>query len=151
MFFLCRLIKRKSFFYANYLNWSLTSPVILDWLACQHVTMQVIWYACHCWVKQTCNLTEIVLCKCSDQCFQLDFGGECLQRRKKELVHFRPQLQDRRSPQNRFTRSGLLNWQRATRAHTIINDNGWKMKKLKNPLKLLRNQLLLVQAAPKFK
>ena len=30
MFFLCRLKERKSFFYANYLNWSLTSPVTLD-------------------------------------------------------------------------------------------------------------------------
>ena len=28
MFFLCRLMERKSFFYANYLNWSLTSPVM---------------------------------------------------------------------------------------------------------------------------
>ena len=30
MFFVCRLVERKSFFYANYFNWSLTSPVILD-------------------------------------------------------------------------------------------------------------------------
>ena len=30
MFFLCRLMERKSFFYANYFNWSLTSPVVLD-------------------------------------------------------------------------------------------------------------------------
>ena len=30
MFFLCRLMERKSFFYANYFNCSLTSPVILD-------------------------------------------------------------------------------------------------------------------------
>ena len=29
MFFLCRLMERKSFFYANYFNRSLTSPVIL--------------------------------------------------------------------------------------------------------------------------
>ena len=28
MFFLCRLMERKSFFYANYLNFSLTSPVM---------------------------------------------------------------------------------------------------------------------------
>ena len=34
MFFLCRLIERKSFFYASYFNWSLTSPVILDTRAC---------------------------------------------------------------------------------------------------------------------
>ena len=43
--------------------------LILDWLACQHVTIQVLWYPWRCWVKQTCNLTEIVLCKFSDQCF----------------------------------------------------------------------------------
>ena len=30
MFFRCRLIERKSFFYADYFNWSLTSPVIID-------------------------------------------------------------------------------------------------------------------------
>ena len=30
MFFRCRLIERKSFFYANYFNWPLTSPVIID-------------------------------------------------------------------------------------------------------------------------
>ena len=35
-------------------------------------------------------------------CFLLDFGSECLQRRKKELVRFRPQLQDERRRQNRF-------------------------------------------------
>ena len=29
MFFLCRLMECKSFFYANYFNWSLTSPVKL--------------------------------------------------------------------------------------------------------------------------
>ena len=29
-FFLCKLMERKSFFYANYFDWSLTSPVILD-------------------------------------------------------------------------------------------------------------------------
>ena len=28
-FFLCKLMERKSFFYANYFDWSLTSPVIL--------------------------------------------------------------------------------------------------------------------------
>ena len=36
MFFLCRLMEHKSFFYANYFNWSLTSPVILD----THVTVE---------------------------------------------------------------------------------------------------------------
>ena len=30
MFFLCKLMESKRFFYANYFNWSLTSPVILD-------------------------------------------------------------------------------------------------------------------------
>ena len=30
MFFLCRLMDWKSFFHANYFNWSLTSPVVLD-------------------------------------------------------------------------------------------------------------------------
>ena len=30
MFFLCRLMECKSFFYGNYFNLSLTSPVVLD-------------------------------------------------------------------------------------------------------------------------
>ena len=38
MFFLCRLMKRKSFFYANYFNWSLTSPVIAN-----HAIWQKSW------------------------------------------------------------------------------------------------------------
>ena len=33
MFYLCRLMERKGFYYANCFNWSLTSPVILDTLA----------------------------------------------------------------------------------------------------------------------
>ena len=38
MFFLCRLMERKSFFYANYFNWSLTSPVIAN-----HAIWQKSW------------------------------------------------------------------------------------------------------------
>ena len=30
MFFLCRLVECKSFFYGNYFNWLLTSPVKRD-------------------------------------------------------------------------------------------------------------------------
>ena len=39
---------------------------------------------------------------CSAHWFSLDFGSECFQRRKKELVRFRPRLQDERRRQNRF-------------------------------------------------
>ena len=38
MFFLCRLMECKSFFYANYFNWSLTSPVIAN-----HAIWQKSW------------------------------------------------------------------------------------------------------------
>ena len=75
MFFLCRLMECKSFFYANYFNWSLTSPVILD----THAAVEPSWSR---------NLTEIVVYKYSTHCFSLDFGSECLQRRKKSLSVF---------------------------------------------------------------
>ena len=70
MFFLCRLMECKSFFYANYLNWSLTSPFILD----THSAVEP---------SSSRNLTEIVVYKYSAHCFSLDFGSECLQRRNK--------------------------------------------------------------------
>lgn len=47
-FFLFRLMERKSFFYAYYFNWSLTSLVILD----THGTVEP---------SQSCNLTEIMV------------------------------------------------------------------------------------------
>ena len=50
MFFRCRLIERKSFFYANYFNWPLTSPVIID----MHPAVEPSWSRC---------LTEIVVYK----------------------------------------------------------------------------------------
>ena len=75
MFFLCRLMGRKRFFYANSFNWSLTSPVILD----THAAVEPSWSR---------NLTEIVVYKYSTHCFSLDFGSECLQRRKKSLSVF---------------------------------------------------------------
>ena len=75
MFFLCRLMDRKRFFYANSFNWSLTSPVILD----THAAVEPSWSR---------NLTEIVVYKYSTHCFSLDFGSECLQRRKKSLSVF---------------------------------------------------------------
>ena len=65
MFFLCRLMERKSFFYANYFNWSLTSPVIAN-----HAIWQKLWSTS------------------SAHCLSLDFGSECLQRRKKSLSVF---------------------------------------------------------------
>ena len=75
MFFLCRLMECKCFFYANYLNWSLTSPFILD----THSAVEP---------SSSRNLTEIVVYKYSAHCFSLDFGSECLQRRKKSLSVF---------------------------------------------------------------
>ena len=75
MFFLCRLTECKSFFYANYFNWSLTSPVILDTRAAVEPS-------------QSCNLTEIVVYEYSAHCFSLEFESECLQRRKKSLSVF---------------------------------------------------------------
>ena len=55
------------------------------------------------------NLTEIVVYEYSTHCFSLDFGNECLQRRKKKLVRFRTRLQDERRRQNPFAKSGLRN------------------------------------------
>ena len=75
MFFLCRLMECKSFFYANYLNWSLTSPFILD----THSAVEP---------SSSRNLTEIVVYKYSAHCFSLDFGDECFQRRKESLSVF---------------------------------------------------------------
>ena len=74
-------MKRKSFFYANYFNWSLTSPVMFD----TNVAVEP---------SVSRNLTEIVVYKYITLCFSLDFGSECLQRRKKNLVRFRIRLQD---------------------------------------------------------
>ena len=67
MFFLCKLMDCKSFFYANHFNWSLTSPVILD----VHTAVE-----------------PIVVYKYTAHCFSLDFGSECLQRRKESLSIF---------------------------------------------------------------
>ena len=52
MFFRCRLIERKSFFYANYFNWPLTSPVIID----MHPAVEPSWSR---------NLTESWSSMCS--------------------------------------------------------------------------------------
>ena len=52
MFFRCRLIERKRFFYANYFNWPLTSPVIID----MHPAVEPSWSR---------NLTESWSSMCS--------------------------------------------------------------------------------------
>ena len=82
MFFLCRLMKLKGFFNANYFNCSLTSPVIhvLDTHAAvepryNHTIWQKSW-------------TTIIVGQYSAQCFSLDFASDCLQRRKKSLWVF---------------------------------------------------------------
>ena len=72
MFFLCRLMERKSFFYANYFNWSLTSPVILDTRAC----------CCRTKLIPQWSTSKVA------HCFSPDFESECLQRRKKSLSVF---------------------------------------------------------------
>ena len=80
MFFLCGLMECKSFLCANYFNWLLTSPVILD----THAAVEP---------SYSHNLTEIV------------FPGVWKwmpPKKKKELVRFRPRLQDKRRRQNRF-------------------------------------------------
>ena len=103
MLFLCRLMEHKGFYYANCFNWSLTSPVILDTRACR------------CWTKLITQFdrNRSLQAKCSAHCFSLNFGSECLQRRKNELVCLCPRLQDERRRQNRFAKSGLRNLQRA--------------------------------------
>ena len=78
MFFLCRLMESKSFFYANYFNWSLTSPVILD----THAAVEPSYS------RNFTLFTQIVVYKYSAHCFSLDFGSECLQRRRKSLSVF---------------------------------------------------------------
>ena len=44
-------------------------------------------------------------------------------KKKKELVRFRPKLQDERRQQNRFAKCGLRNYQRATSSH--YNKKKW--------------------------
>ena len=45
-------------------------------------------------------------------------------KKKKELVRFRPRLQDERRRQNRFAKSGLRNLQRAT-SGSYYNQEKW--------------------------
>ena len=62
--------------------------------------------------------------------------------KKKKLVRFRTPLQAERRRQNRFAKSGLRNWQRATGA-TTANQEKWLKddKAPKEPLKLPRNRV----------
>ena len=74
----------------------MTSPVILD----THGAVEP---------SESRNLTEIVVNASKE---------------KKELVRFHTRLQEERRRQNRFAKSGLRNWQRATGATTTIKKNG---------------------------
>ena len=63
-------------------------------------------------------------------------------KKKQKLVRFRTRLQDERRRQNRFAKSGLRNWQRATGA-TTANQEKWLKddKAPEKPLKPPRNRV----------
>ena len=80
MFFSVQTYEAQNFFFnANYLNWLLTSPVILDTHAAVEPRYNhTIWQ----------NSWTTIIGQYSAHCLSLDFVSECLQRRKKSLFIF---------------------------------------------------------------
>ena len=79
-------MERKSFFYANYFK------LIVD-KSCH------TWYACRFWTKLVTQFDRNRGIQVCTHCFSLDFGSECLQRRKKSwsvfVHHSKPKQDDK--------------------------------------------------------